>query len=144
MVTLHLLRTPAGALNLIQQEAHLWIVSLLRNCLAQKYTRVSPSHFNSAIHAIRCIGRGDEAFSRMCFTRDPPETGKTTTIITLLWAIIHHSFHRHVGRPQNQSISSEGEMIECVPESIPLHVLFVAAFNTSADKIMWQLHADVI
>lgn len=144
MVTRHHPTTAADALNLIEHEIDWGSLTYLRNCLAHKDTRLSPSHFNGAVKSMRCIGSGDEDSSGMCFIHSPPGTGKTKTIITILRAIIHHSLHSHVGRPRYQSIPSQRQKLRCARECMPLLVLVVASSNAAVDNILWRLHEDGI
>lgn len=74
----------------------------------------------------------------------PPETAKTTTILTIVKAILHHSGYGHVRRAQYEEIPFHQGMLRCGREGILLWVLFVSSSNASVDNILLRLHRNGI
>lgn len=121
--------TAAVVRAMAEQEVDWGSIKYLRNSLTLEVIQVANSHCNVATQAMCCIGNGDEQSSGMCFAHGPPGTGKNTTIITILGAILHHSFHGLVRRAQHPSIPAQPDKLKCACEGVPLRVLWGITYS---------------
>lgn len=112
--------------TMVEQDVDGGSLTYLRNCLTHADTLAASSHFKADVQAMSCIGRADDWTSGICYIHGTPGTGKTTTILTILGAIIHHGVHGHVSHPHNICLPQRNKL-RFGRDGSPLRVLVVAS-----------------
>ena len=132
--------TPAAVRHMIHTQTDPGCRDYLIRCVNNPNLHVHESHFNSLIQMVRILGHAQPDTSGMGMIRGPPGTGKTTTIIYLIGAILHHSEYGHMVPVEMQVIHANIDLtdISTRRRNNPdcLKILIIGSSNSAVDNIM--------
>ena len=140
--------TPQAIQQMIETQTNQGSRDYLVKCANRNDCEVHESHFNALIQLLRVLGDAHPGSSGMGMIKGPPGTGKTTTILHLIGAILHHSEYGHMV-PENQQVThartpAEDTRMRRSNNPNSLKILVVASSNAAADNVLLKLHEEGI
>ena len=139
---------PAAIRQMVEAQTDNGCRDYLVRCANRNDCEVHESHFNALLQMTRVLGDAAPGTSGMGMIKGPPGTGKTTTIIHLLGALLHHSEYGHMV-PIDQQVThvrtpATDTRMRRSRNPNALKILVVASSNAAVDNILERLHENGI